>query len=295
MEDSELKKSEEEKPWRSSSLAERSLYALNTGYRSDFTFLVGSGELVQPFSCHVLPLSWASSKLAKVLQEKTTHELPDVDPRYFRKLLERYVLHKNVCKALEFANRIKDQEFQQFCIQFIRENTGLVLHTDSWEHISKDTLVTILSQDELNNTSELELFCACVKWARIHSEENMRDVLGNALGLIRFRTFTTEQFASEVCPLNLLTPMEQSDIFCCLATGTAKMPEGFSTDNRPRGQRIAPTLSLSSHPSSGTSTSAPIEAESDEEPTDDFETQMATQQDAEDLINFGYSRSGQSI
>jgi hypothetical protein len=108
------------------------------------------------------------------------------------------------------------------------ENTNAVLAAESWCNVKRDTIETILSQDKLCGTSEIELFSACVRWAKAN-DTDAREALGPVLKLIRFRTFTPLEFATIACPSRLLTAIEESDIFCCLVLGTNNMPEGFST------------------------------------------------------------------
>jgi hypothetical protein len=76
--------------------------------------------------------------------------------------------------------------------------------------------------------TEIELFKACVRWAK--KGENPREALGNALGLIRFRAITAEEFALEVCPTELLSGDEKSAIFTWFVTKTGAMPRGFISD-----------------------------------------------------------------
>jgi hypothetical protein len=90
--------------------------------------------------------------------------------------------------------------------------------------------MTILEQNVLNISSELELFSACYRWAEVHVGTNVtaREALGPALTLIRFRNLTPQQFATVVCPTQLLTVNEERDILCSIASGSDIMPQGFS-------------------------------------------------------------------
>jgi hypothetical protein len=93
-----------------------------------------------------------------------------------------------------------------------------------------ETLESILQQDILQGTSDLELFSMCKRWCEENSTAGIphRESLGNALNHIRFLTFTAQQFASIVCPSKLLTTAEESAIFCCIVNGKGYMPDGFS-------------------------------------------------------------------
>jgi hypothetical protein len=110
-----------------------------------------------------------------------------------------------------------------------------VLKSDGFLRADRTTLVTILEQDQLRVSSELDLFSACLRWAKNHiqgtgSDLGIAETLGPALSLIRFRTMTAKEFATLVVPGKFLSKSEIADILCCILTETGDMPEGFSNN-----------------------------------------------------------------
>ncbi|KAF4522306.1 hypothetical protein B566_EDAN010470 [Ephemera danica] len=80
-----------EGPWREGSLTRRQMLALDSGYMTDCTFLVGTGNDMQTFRCHSLLLCWASPNFTSKLrgmQQQQQIRVQHVQPRFFRKLLE---------------------------------------------------------------------------------------------------------------------------------------------------------------------------------------------------------------
>jgi hypothetical protein len=119
--------------------------------------------------------------------------------------------------------------------------------------------VSILHQNELHITTELELFSACLRWAECRSrnqEESVREILQPLLGLIRFRTLTCSEFANTVCKSKILGPLEERDILLCLASDDADMPQCFSNKIESRiwlpkivRQKISLPLKVNNHAS----------------------------------------------
>jgi hypothetical protein len=118
----------------------------------------------------------------------------------------------------------------------IRKKTGKVLSSGNLPAASLGTLKIILQQDELHGVTELDLFLACARWAR--KKEKPREELGTALGLVKFRTLTIEEFARHVCTTGLLTGDEQSLIYTWFVTNESDMPEGFNTDASSRCLKV---------------------------------------------------------
>jgi hypothetical protein len=114
-----------------------------------------------------------------------------------------------------------------------------VLKSDCFLHAERTTLVTILEQNELCISSEVDLFSACLRWAQNNIRETgsglgIVETLGPVLPLIRFRTMTTEEFASKVIPYNILTDFEGLRILCCIVNKTGNVPQGFCNNLNPR-------------------------------------------------------------
>jgi hypothetical protein len=121
----------------------------------------------------------------------------------------------------------------------LQDNIQAVTCSKNWISIEQKTLETILSQEYLNNITELKLFSESVRWAqaRADSPSAARKELGTALGLLRFRSLSAKEFGEYVCVVGLLTPAEESAIFRCI-TGSGNMPPGFSSESKPRSKHV---------------------------------------------------------
>jgi hypothetical protein len=117
-------------------------------------------------------------------------------------------------------------------LQLIREQTDEVLQSESILKCKTTTLEAILQQSQLHNVTELDLFKVCAKYAE--SQDDPRASLGNALGLVRFRNLTAEDFARYVLPSKLLSSSEEKDILLCIVNKESTMPSGFSNEISPR-------------------------------------------------------------
>jgi hypothetical protein len=118
-------------------------------------------------------------------------------------------------------------------------STDEVLKSDCFLRTKRATLFTILEQDELCISSELDLFSACLRWAKNRIQEtgsglSIVKMLGLTLPLIRFRTMTSEEFSSTVVPSNVLTADEGLRILCCIVNKTGDVPAGFCNNENSR-------------------------------------------------------------
>lgn len=212
------------------------------------------------------------------LPETGEVQIDDIEPQHFRKLLEfiysdntqlenvesgikvLYVAKKymvntltqkcikfikdnltkdNVCRALEFARLIESPYLESETLQYLRSNARDVLKSSSFPKIERATLLTILNEDDLSFTTELELFVACISWAT-HVQQrkanlSLREVLGfEVLGLIRFLNMKSEEFATVVIRSKILQLQEEKDILYRIVTGNGDLPRGFNTNTKMR-------------------------------------------------------------
>jgi hypothetical protein len=118
-------------------------------------------------------------------------------------------------------------------------DTDEVLESDNFLQAERTTLVTILEQNDMYISSEVDLFSACLRWAENSIQEtesglSIVETLGPVFPLIRFRTMTSKEFASTVIPSNMLTDSEALRIVCCILNETGDMPAGFCNNANPR-------------------------------------------------------------
>lgn len=96
----------------------------------------------------------------------------------------------------------------------------MAIQSEGFVEIDIKTFESILARETLN-CKEIHLFEAALNWAQgacarhdIESTpQNLRQVLGNALNLIRLPTMMLEEFANGVAQLGILSRQETIDIF----------------------------------------------------------------------------------
>lgn len=165
---------------------------------------------------------------------------------------------ENVCIIYEYADLFEEPTLVKKCLNIMRTRTKEVITGISFRESKLNTVVTLFSLDNLNITSELDLFDAtmqyknaqqhrdleitnkrdnqnvdmCVKEEKVSESVNKFNVK-SVLEKIRFLTLTAEQFASGITRNSgLLTEMESHAILMnILMPNTAKLqlPTGFSS------------------------------------------------------------------
>ena len=117
------------------------------------------------------------------------------------------------------------------------------MQSDSFTDIDFKTLEAILSRDTLD-AKETTLFAAAIRWAeaectrqgRDTSPQQCREVLGDALYLLRFSTMTPRDFADGAGKSELLSKQETCDVFSFF-TATDKPKLQFPTTCRKKRLR----------------------------------------------------------
>lgn len=96
----------------------------------------------------------------------------------------------------------------------------MALRAECFVEIDIHTLETVLARETLN-CKEMNLFEAALNWAGAEcsrreiesTPQNKRNVLGDALYLLRIPTMTLEEFANGAAQLGILTDQETINIF----------------------------------------------------------------------------------
>ena len=117
------------------------------------------------------------------------------------------------------------------------------MKADGFIDIDLSTVELILNRETLN-CREMVLLEAVLTWAEAECErrkmeptpKNKREVLGNALYLLRIPTMSLDEFANQVAPLKIFTLEEIVDFFYHF-TANNKPTLAFST--KPRHGRKA--------------------------------------------------------
>ena len=134
--------------------------------------------------------------------------------------LKKNVSVNNACQMLSDCRLFEETEAIQRCWNVIDNQTTKALQSDSFTDIDYQTLEEVLSRDTLS-AKETVIFNAAKRWAdaectrqgRDANSKNCREVLGDALYLLRFSIMTLDEFANGPGQSGLLNTREISDIF----------------------------------------------------------------------------------
>ena len=126
----------------------------------------------------------------------------------------------NVCKLLPQCRLFEEPELIQHCWDIIDTQSEKMLKSVSFTDIDHQTLKEILSRETLHVT-EKTVFAAAMRWAeaectrqgQVQSPLQCREVLGDALYLLRFPTMTPDDFANGPGQSGLLNMQETNDLF----------------------------------------------------------------------------------
>lgn len=170
---------------------------------------------------------------------------------------------KNACRAYEFAKLFEEPKLMDKCLLIIKNETEEVLKDASFEDVETGTILTMLDQEYLTISSELELFQALTRLAAKQNSNSSGanakvprlDGIGAFVGAgapsneptsppgssrspsirdclmkIRFLTLTPQQFAEGPAVSNLLTQSEKFAILMNISSPSTDvgMPPGFS-------------------------------------------------------------------
>ena len=119
---------------------------------------------------------------------------------------------RNVGAYAAQALHWNSKENVRVCQEYFRSNTSRIIKTKQFLEMPQPVLLA-LCQCEGITFSELELFLACVSWARKRCQRrrleatpaNLREALGDVLNEIHFPCIPKEDFEKYVIPLEILT------------------------------------------------------------------------------------------
>ncbi|XP_060602641.1 BTB/POZ domain-containing protein 6-A-like [Ruditapes philippinarum] len=139
-----------------------------------------------------------------------------------REYLETKITCDNVCTILEQAHMFDENELRNHCFITIFSNSMDVLKSPlkDYQSLCFDCLRKLLQSDKLMANEET-IFIACLNWAEKQcrlksleiSDENMREVLGEILYLIRFPNMDQRTFTDLVSGTGLLTSDEKLAVY----------------------------------------------------------------------------------
>ena len=156
--------------------------------------------------------------------------------------LWRDVNYQNACRALEFAGLFDEPVLKEKALHVIAHQTIDVIDEPTWEEVDKSTLVTVLSSDCLS-APECVLFDAMDRWASRECSrrgirvtgDNKRQVLTDAIYLIRYLSLSAAEFAAGPAQSGILLQQESFSILMNISCpGSWELPEHMARISEPR-------------------------------------------------------------
>ncbi|KAJ5076646.1 btb/poz domain-containing [Anaeramoeba ignava] len=129
-----------------------------------------------------------------VLYASNKYNLPSLR-KYCGEYLSALLNAENCCDLLQHALTVKEESLIKQSISCIQNNSYLVLaKSDGVLGLTEETLLMILSLENLIGISEIDIFRACIKWAKNQCNslgikprpENLRKLLENIMKHIKF-------------------------------------------------------------------------------------------------------------
>jgi len=167
--------------------------------------------------------------------------------------LKRNLTEKNAITFYQAAQLFQEKHLEEAAFDFLLNNFWAVAKTDDFLNITFSNLCKFLDQDEIN-ISELDFFNSVLRWAQHECErqdmkdtsENLRSVLSDALALVRFTLMSPKEFALQVVPKFILSPIEVITIFQHLSVELEErdgLPEVFcKSESRKKLRQSNPNL-----------------------------------------------------
>lgn len=149
--------------------------------------------------------------------------------------------------VLQLVSEIQEPVLREECAKFVRKNPSLVLRHSNFPYVDRNVVHMIVDLDCLD-VPEVEILTAVEKWTeeQCHKasvpadRDNKRTVLGtDILSKLRFLALSHEEFVKGPAftsnDKGFLTLEESYAILMNITVpGSYPMPEGFSSDSRPR-------------------------------------------------------------
>ncbi|XP_014486743.1 PREDICTED: BTB/POZ domain-containing protein 1-like [Dinoponera quadriceps] len=134
--------------------------------------------------------------------------------------LKNNLTSDNAFLLLTQARLFDEPQLASVCLDTIDRFTTEALNADGFTDIDIDTLMVVLERDTLR-VRESKLFQAVLRWSEAEcvrqqlpvTPENQRQVLGNALSLVRFPLMSKEEFTAGPAQSGLLNYSEVLSLF----------------------------------------------------------------------------------
>nr|CAD7579660.1 unnamed protein product [Timema californicum] len=129
--------------------------------------------------------------------------------------------------ALDCATRFNLNYMRECAMRILRKDTQVVLAHPKFVNLSHSSVLAIVEQRYLNIKSEVQLFDAMIRWARVSCHNHglrddgqfLRFELANIIDNIRFLAMTIKEFSGSPCESGVLTFEEEVAIFRKFVSG----------------------------------------------------------------------------
>lgn len=158
-----------------------------------------------------------------------------------QKFLQANLNIENVCCILELSMAFDENQLKDRCLAFISKYTIDVLKSEGFLQLSRATLLEIAKMDCLT-ISELQLFNACVLWAKHQLKPDatdlvptplmIRNTLDSVLYRIRFPNMDQVEFSRHVGKCQVLSNEEKLSLYYYFNTKEDKDILPFDTTPR---------------------------------------------------------------
>ena len=173
--------------------------------------------------------------------------------KHCERFLSQQIQLDKVLPILQQAIMFDELELKDRCLQYLCPNISKLVVTEAFIGLEHHVLTLIIKQDQLK-ISEVDLFKAVEKWCENQvnkrglpdNPEAKREVLGDALYLVRFPIMSAAEFATNCAYSGLLTAEECKNIFSFIACNNSNS----SSHRRPSTLRfpVTPRVSRNSQP-----------------------------------------------
>ncbi|OQV26257.1 BTB/POZ domain-containing protein 2 [Hypsibius exemplaris] len=134
--------------------------------------------------------------------------------------LKRNLRADNAFMLVSQARLFDEADLANLCMETIDQHTSEAIVAEGFLDIDYESLCSVLERDSLH-IREIKLFAAVDKWAEHEAVRQgktpdairKREILGNALELIRFPVMNIEEFAVGPAQSGLLTDKEVKELF----------------------------------------------------------------------------------
>eukprot|EP00112_Aurelia_sp_Birch-Aquarium-sp1_P004182 Seg1474.1 transcript_id=Seg1474.1/GoldUCD/mRNA.D3Y31 product="BTB/POZ domain-containing protein 6" protein_id=Seg1474.1/GoldUCD/D3Y31 len=174
-----------------------------------------------------LSLTWENLFAIAYLAKK--YYIPSLINECCKFLLESLTM-ENVLGVLSLCLAADQQEMSTECLRLIRVRIRELTRTQEFLDLDQDALSSILSQDILD-MKEHHLFRAVDRWCKYQlekkgievSQEAKREILGEAVNMIRFPTLQMKVLGNDCYPSGLITKDQLVDLICMHTSGDFDM------------------------------------------------------------------------